>query len=101
NYENAYDECNNIWNDSKYGNYWSDYKEKYPNARKKPFKGIWDTPYDIEGGSNSDGCPLIEQWPKSRTRTIPRNRVAFNLLFQRCIDRFPIIENFFHFIFKF
>ena len=101
NYENAYDECNNIWNDSKYGNYWSDYKEKYPNARKKPFKGIWDTPYDIEGGSNNDSCPLIEQWPKSRTRTIPRNRVAFNLLFQRCIDRFPIIENFFHFIFKF
>ncbi|MCK4364831.1 MAG: hypothetical protein KAW45_02145 [Thermoplasmatales archaeon] len=33
--------------------------------------------------------------------SIPRNRVAFNLLFQRCIDRFPIIEKIFHFIFKF
>ena len=94
NYENAYDECNNIWNDSKYGNYWSDYKEKYPNARKKPFKGIWDTPYDIEGGSNNDGCPLIKQWPKSRTRTIPRNRLLTNPLFLRLLERFPFLERF-------
>ena len=38
NSKNAYDECNNIWIDSKYGNFWSDYEEKYPDAKKKPLK---------------------------------------------------------------
>ena len=47
----------------KKGNYWSDYKEKYPDAKKQPFKGIWDTPYEIEGGDNKDTCPLLKQWP--------------------------------------
>ena len=98
NTKNALDECdNNTWDDGKYGNFWSDYKEKYPKARKKPFKGIWDTPYEIPGGDNKDNCPLIKQWPDSRTRTIPRNKVTFNYLFHWFLERitniFPILRH--------
>jgi len=67
NSENAYDKCNNYWDDGRYGNYWSDYIERYPNAREKKWKGIWDTPYEIQGGKNKDMYPLLKQWPKSFT----------------------------------
>lgn len=65
----AIDGGNNIWDDGKYGNYWSDYKDKYPNAKKKPQEGIWDTPYEIDGGSNKDNRPLIKPWPKSKSKS--------------------------------
>ena len=65
NTENAFDECINSWDDGKYGNFWSDYEEKYPNAKKKRKEGIWDTPYDIPGGLNKDNRPLIKPWPKT------------------------------------
>jgi parallel beta-helix repeat protein len=78
NSKNAYDECNNIWNDSKYGNFWSDYEEKYPDAKKKPLKAwMWDIPYEIDGGKNFDNCPLIRNWPKSR---LPKFSQVSNLL---------------------
>ena len=92
NTQNAYDECNNTWDDGKYGNYWSDYKEKYPGAKKKPFKGIWDTPYEIEGGDNKDNCPLIKQWPNSKSRELPRNRASYNSLLLWFLERFPLLE---------
>jgi parallel beta-helix repeat protein len=70
NTENAIDECNNIWDNEKYGNYWSDYTEKYPEAKKKIMKPwMWDTPYKIDGGKNYDNCPLTKYWTK--TRIIP------------------------------
>ncbi|KYK33391.1 MAG: hypothetical protein AYK22_09060 [Thermoplasmatales archaeon SG8-52-3] len=92
NTQNAYDECNNSWNDGKYGNYWSDYEEKYPDAKKKPFRGIWDTPYEINGGNNLDSCPLINQWPKSSSTYNPRISTSFNSLFQSLSERFPILN---------
>jgi parallel beta-helix repeat protein len=65
NTKNAIDECNNYWDNGKYGNYWSDYEYKYPEAKKKILKPwMWDTPYEIGGGSNNDSCPLIRQWSK-------------------------------------
>jgi parallel beta-helix repeat protein len=63
NEENAHDDCDNTWDDGKFGNYWSDYEERYPDAKKKPLKGIWDTPYEILGGKNRDTCPLVNKWP--------------------------------------
>jgi hypothetical protein len=39
------------------GNYWDDYKEKYPNAEERDSMGIWDTPYRID--SDSDQNPLV------------------------------------------
>jgi nitrous oxidase accessory protein len=75
NNQNAYDECDNIWDDGKKGNYWSDYEEKYPNAHKLWWKGIWDTPYVISG-NNKDICPLIKQWSGSDllSKTMPDNQ---------------------------
>jgi len=64
----------NIWNstekitytyhDSTYtnylGNYWDDYKERYPDAEEIDGSGIWDTPYSIDG--DNDSYPLIVPW---------------------------------------
>ena len=87
----------NIWYNAKLqeGNYWSDYKEKYPDAKKKIFKGIWDIPYEIEGGDNQDNYPLIKQWSNTRTRTIPRNKAFLTTIpiFQWLLQRFPILKN--------
>ena len=40
------------------GNYWDDYKEKYPDAEEIHGTGIWDTPYSID--SDADNYPLTE-----------------------------------------
>lgn len=40
------------------GNYWSDYKEKYPDAKEIDECGIWDTPYIID--SDQDYRPLMQ-----------------------------------------
>ena len=40
------------------GNYWDDYKEKYPDAEE--INGIWDTPYSID--SDMDNYPLMKPW---------------------------------------
>ena len=40
------------------GNYWEDYKEKYPDAEEIDGTGIWDTPYSID--SDKDNYPLME-----------------------------------------
>ncbi|KAF5435527.1 CASH domain-containing protein, partial [Candidatus Methanophagaceae archaeon] len=42
------------------GNYWGDYKEKYPEAEEINGCGIWDTPYSIEG--YKDNYPLMQPW---------------------------------------
>jgi len=90
---NAYDEGRNIWNDRKYGNYWDDYKERYPNAKPNKFKPwIWNTPYEIEGGDNKDKCPLINQWPKSRTRTSLITTTTIHPIVYWFLERFPLLE---------
>jgi parallel beta-helix repeat protein len=94
NYENAIDEGDNIWDDGEFGNYWSDYEQKYPKAKKKPKEGIWDTPYDIDGGSNKDNCPLIKPWPKIKSKDISYNRSISNSLLLRFLERFPLLNQF-------
>jgi parallel beta-helix repeat protein len=90
---NAIDECNNVWDDGKYGNYWSDYKEKYPDARKKLLKPwMWNTPYEIYGGNNTDSCPLVNQWPDPRPRTITRDTSINYLFLMRLLDVFPLLK---------
>jgi parallel beta-helix repeat protein len=49
---------NNTWDNGKIGNFWSDYKTKYPNASEMNSTGIGDTPYVIEA-DNVDHYPLL------------------------------------------
>ena len=58
---NARGENNNKWDNGLKGNYWDDYENKYPNASKK-IRGIWDTPYGINGQNNFDRYPLIKPY---------------------------------------
>jgi parallel beta-helix repeat protein len=86
NTQNALDEGDNTWDwdDGKKGNYWDDYKEKYPNAHKIWLKGVWDTPYNITGGDNKDNFPLIKPFTKPRNRTV-------NLPFQNLLEHYKIL----------
>jgi PKD repeat protein len=54
NTQNAYDECNNYWDNGSIGNYWDDY-----TGEDNDSNGIGDTPHDIPGGENQDGYPLM------------------------------------------
>lgn len=58
--------CANTWDDGypSGGNYWSDYKERYPEAKELDGSGIWDTPYFIDG-NNQDNYPLMESWTQT------------------------------------
>ena len=41
---------------------------------------IWDTPYEIPGGNNTDNYPLVKQWPDpvSKPIQIPDNECDCN-----------------------
>ena len=49
-----------IWDDGypSGGNYWGDYKSRYPYAQEWDHSGIWNTPYVIDG-YNVDNYPII------------------------------------------
>jgi hypothetical protein len=93
----VFDEALNIWDNgtSSGGNYWKDYKEKYPDAKPRLLKPwIWDTPYEITGGINRDKYPLTKRWPNySKSRTMPRNEIPINTLFLRFLEQFPILRH--------
>ena len=49
----------NVWSDGASGNYWSEYKEVYPDAGNNG--SVWNTPYTIDD-DNQDNYPLVNQW---------------------------------------
>ncbi|MFW6140973.1 MAG: right-handed parallel beta-helix repeat-containing protein [Candidatus Saliniplasma sp.] len=54
-------EGENQWDDGTTGNYWSDYRRKYPDENHTA--GTWDTPYEIPGVEEDrslDRYPLVE-----------------------------------------
>ncbi len=69
NYDDAYNYCNNDWDNGEVGNYWDDYTGIDTNN-----DGMGDSPYDITGGGiqlhvyNQDFYPLMEPWS---TRNAP------------------------------
>ena len=106
NSNNAYDYGDNDWDDGKrYGNYWSDYEERYPDAKKLPIKRIWNTPYEITGTDpepiNFDDYPLIDMgsWVKSNPYTHPRVKPYIydfsylNWFFERFPNLFLILQD--------
>jgi parallel beta-helix repeat protein len=60
----------NTWDKGKEGNYWSDYKDKYPNATKLIRSGIWNTPYILDQ-YNKDNYPLLSNPLPSPSDTTP------------------------------
>jgi parallel beta-helix repeat protein len=50
----------NIWDDGypSGGNYWSDYVDRYPDAKELDGSDLWDTPYVIDE-NNQDRYPLM------------------------------------------
>lgn len=55
----------NRWDNGAEGNYWSDYKERHPNATEIDGSGIWNMPY-VFGQDNQDNYPLVEAWHQTR-----------------------------------
>jgi parallel beta-helix repeat protein len=53
----------NTWDDDypSGGNYWSDYRTRYPNAAENDSSGIWNASYVIDA-SNIDRYPLMGQF---------------------------------------
>jgi parallel beta-helix repeat protein len=49
----------NHWDNGYEGNYWSDYKNIYPDAEELDSSGIWNTPYIIDE-NNQDRYPKIK-----------------------------------------
>jgi parallel beta-helix repeat protein len=61
---NSPEEITYTYNGNKFtnylGNYWNDYKEKYPDAEEIDSTGIWDAAYSIN--SDKDNYPLMQPW---------------------------------------
>jgi parallel beta-helix repeat protein len=53
-----YESVKAVWDNGKEGNYWSDYLEKYPDAKEADSSGIGNTPYHIDE-DNVDNYPLM------------------------------------------
>jgi len=102
NFYNAMDENKNTntWDDGKKGNYWDDYKEKYPDAKKKPFKGIWDTPYEIPGEDNLDMFPLTRMNLQSDSINKPKLKTQFHNILFRLFELLPKPYSQFRYLFK-
>jgi len=73
--KNAYDAHISVWEnmDLEEGNYWDDYKERYPDAANDGH--IWDTPYEIPPyGPMMDMYPLVEQYEANNAPNKPTCR---------------------------
>lgn len=62
---NGWDNGENRWDSGACGNYWSDYRERYPDVAPMAGAacpmGVFDTPYDVPGGGNTDRYPLVAE----------------------------------------
>lgn len=54
---NGFDKGQDYWDDGARGNYWDDYRAKYPDAAA--MNDTWNIPYKVSGGENVDHYPLV------------------------------------------
>ncbi len=80
----------NFWDFKGKGNFWSDFEERYPDAKKIWLRGVWNTPYEIPNNDNKDHQPLIKQWPNSLS-------TPFNFQNKFYKFKYPLL----HFLFDF
>ncbi len=68
----------NVWDDGypSGGNYWSNYKDRYPSAKEMDGSGIWDTSFVIDE-NNRDNYPLINPWLPEQEAPPPAEEVPF------------------------
>jgi hypothetical protein len=59
----------NAWDDGSIGNYWGDYRQRYPNADVVPSTGTWDTPYNMYPTMNNDHHPWV--YPNGFIDSVP------------------------------
>ena len=65
----------NIWDNGHFGNYWSDYQTKYPNATLIENLAIGNTPYFVDT-QNKDNYPLMKPFhfaPQTQYNLLPTN----------------------------
>lgn len=61
---------NNNWDNTVTGNYWDDYRIKYPGASVIPSTGTWNIPYVVNAsGDNIDNHPWV--YPSGPIDTVP------------------------------
>jgi parallel beta-helix repeat protein len=64
----------NFWNNATEGNYWSDYRQIYPNATNNG--KVWDTSYEINSWEYAnDSYPLVNPVNKSQVLSTPIARI--------------------------
>jgi parallel beta-helix repeat protein len=51
----------NSWENGVEGNYWSEYKARYPDAVESEMSGVWSIPFYINE-NNVDNFPLVAPW---------------------------------------
>jgi parallel beta-helix repeat protein len=78
----------NIWDDGhQFGNYWSDYLVRYPNATEIDTSGVGDTPYFVKPNNYVDPATLSRQEAKDYWKQM-------NAQYANNTDRYPLMEPF-------
>jgi parallel beta-helix repeat protein len=78
----------NIWDDGhQFGNYWSDYLMRYPNATEKGNSGVGDTPYFVKPNNYVNISTLTRQEAKDHWTQI-------NAQYANNTDQYPLMQPF-------
>ncbi len=76
----------NVWDDGQqFGNYWSDYQTRYPNAKEIKTSGVGDTPYFVKPNNYVDPATLTRKEAKDHWTEI-------NAQYQRNTDYYPLMR---------
>jgi len=78
----------NVWDDGhQFGNYWSDYLVRYPNATETDTSGVGDTPYFVKPNNYVDPATLSRQEAKDYW-------THMNAQYINSTDHYPVMQPF-------